>query len=92
MIHDTANCPEGAVDYHQGIKYPYCLCFNKKAKYCKQHNHEKRLCDCPIEERWVERNFGGDRCPAERCPYQGEYHHCSHRYCRKYKRYVLGYL
>ncbi|RHZ56540.1 hypothetical protein Glove_400g1 [Diversispora epigaea] len=92
MVHDDVNCPLGALDYnYEGRSQPRCLCFNRKAKYCQQHQHETEKCNCPIESRIVERNFGGSRCPALNCPYEGEYQHCSHNYCRKHRVYIMGY-
>ena len=92
MVHDRTNCPIGAVEYdEQGKESPMCLCYNRKAKYCQKHQHEKKNCDCPYEERIVVRNFGGSQCPAQGCLYEGEYQHCSHGFCRKHKTYILGY-
>jgi hypothetical protein len=92
MIHDTVNCPLGAVDYdEQGREQPLCLCYNRRAKYCQLHQHERKKCNCPYEERIIERHFGGTKCPAQGCIYEEEYQHCSHGYCRKHKVYIIGY-
>src|SRR5437660_3661949 len=87
MIHDEINCPIGAVEYNdQENKYPLCLCYNQKSKYCRKYQHEKKKCNCHFEERIIERNFGGVKCPAPNCMYEGEYSYCSHNYIRKFLR------
>lgn len=36
IVHDEVNCPLGAIDYdNEGNEYPICLCYNRKARYCK---------------------------------------------------------